>query len=74
MRQAVADHIRRTFDVPATPGNVYLTAGAAAALAISISAITEPGDEVMVISPFLPEYAVWVATAGCTLVEEVLIS
>ena len=69
VRQAVADHIRRTFDVPATPGNVYLTAGAAAALAISISAITEPGDEVMVISPFFPEYAVWVATAGCTLVE-----
>lgn len=69
VRQAVADHIRRTFDVPATPGNVYLTAGAAAALAISISAITEPGDEVIVVSPYFPEYAVWVATAGCTLVE-----
>ena len=46
VRQAVADHIRRRYDVPAQPEQVYLTAGAAAGLAISISAVTEPGDEV----------------------------
>lgn len=69
VRQAVADHIRRAHGVPATAGNVYLTAGAAAALAISISAVTEPGDEVIVISPYFPEYAVWVETARCKLVE-----
>ena len=69
VRQAVADHIARAHGVPATAANVYVTAGAAAALAIAISAVTEPGDEVIVISPYFPEYAVWVATAGCTLVE-----
>ncbi len=69
VRQAVADHIARAHGVPATAANVYVTAGAAAALAIAISAVTEPGDEVIVVSPYFPEYAVWVATAGCTLVE-----
>ncbi len=69
VRQAVADHIARTYGIAATPGNVYLTAGAAAGLAISISAITEPGDEVIVISPYFPEYRTWIEQAGCTIVE-----
>ena len=69
VRQAVADHIRRRYDVPAQPEQVYLTAGAAAGLAISISAVTEPGDEVIIIAPFFPEYKVWIGTAGCTCVE-----
>ena len=34
--------------MPASPDQVYLTAGAAAGLAISICAVTEPGDEVVV--------------------------
>ena len=50
-RQAVASHIRRHFGIDASPDQVYLTAGAAAGLAISISAITRPGDEVIVIAP-----------------------
>lgn len=69
VRQAVADHIRRRYDVPAQPEQVYLTAGAAAGLAISISAVTEPGDEVIIIAPYFPEYKVWIDTAECTCVE-----
>ncbi len=69
VRQAVADHIRRRYGIDAQPGQVYLTAGAAAGLAISISAITQPGDEVIVIAPYFPEYKVWIDTAECTCVE-----
>lgn len=68
-RQAVADNISRRFGIEATADQVYLTAGAAAGLAISIYAITNPGDEIMVISPYFPEYAVWAETAGCTTIE-----
>ena len=68
-RQAVADNISRRFGIDATADQVYLTAGAAAGLAISIYAITNPGDEIMVISPYFPEYAVWAETAGCTTIE-----
>lgn len=69
VRQTVADSIRRRFGIDASPDQVYLTAGAAAGLAISLSAVTEPGDEVIVIAPYFPEYKVWIDTAGCSCVE-----
>ena len=43
---------------------IYLTAGAAAALTISLNAILNSGDEVIVFAPFFPEYAVFVEKAG----------
>ncbi|WP_276914752.1 pyridoxal phosphate-dependent aminotransferase [Parvibacter caecicola] len=69
IKQVIADAISRKFGVTATPGQLYLTAGAAAGLAISIAALTQPGDEVLVISPYFPEYKTWIEAAGCTIVE-----
>lgn len=69
VKQTVADSIRERYGVDAQPGQIYLTAGAAAGLAISITAVTEPGDEVIVISPYFPEYKTWIDAAGCTVVE-----
>ena len=69
VKQVIADYLAERYGVPATPGNLYLTAGAAAGLAISISALTVPGDEVIVISPYFPEYKTWIDMAGCTIVE-----
>lgn len=69
VRTAVAAHIERCFGVPAKPAQVYLTAGAAAGLAISIAAVTSPGDEVIVIAPYFPEYRVFIESAGCSCVE-----
>ena len=36
------------------PAHVYMTVGAAASIAISLGAITNPGDEVIVPTPVLP--------------------
>ena len=69
VRQAVAESIRARYGIDAQPGQVYLTAGAAAALAISLSALTHPGDEVIVISPYFPEYKTWICNAQCSIVE-----
>lgn len=69
VRKAVAESIAKRYGVAATPGNVYLTAGAAAGLAISIKAVTVPGDEVIVITPYFPEYKTWIDAADCVLVE-----
>ena len=69
VRAAIADYLTRTFGLAATPGNVYVTSGASSAIAITLSAVCEPGDEVIVISPYFPEYRTWTHTAGCTLVE-----
>ena len=68
-RQAVADNLRERFGVPATPEQVYLTAGATAALYITTAAITNPGDEVIVNAPYFTEYKVMIESAGCTCVE-----
>lgn len=69
VREAVAASLRERYGVEATAAHVYLTAGAAAALAASIAAVTEPGDEVVVVSPYFPEYRTWIEAAGCTIVE-----
>ena len=68
-RQAVADNLRRRFGIEATAGQVYLTAGATAALYITAAAITHPGDEVIVNAPYFTEYKVMIESAGCTCVE-----
>ena len=69
VREAIAGSIRARYGVPATAAHVYLTAGAAAALACSIAAVTQPGDEVIVVAPYFPEYRTWIEAAGCTVVE-----
>lgn len=69
VRQAVADHISSEFGVDAKASNIYMTSGASSAIAISLCAITNPGDEVITPSPYFPEYKTWTETAQCKLVE-----
>ncbi len=68
-REAVAASLNRRFGTDYAPGDVYLTCGAAASLSISFHALVNPGDEVIVIAPYFPEYRVWIETAGATCVE-----
>ena len=69
VREAVASSINRRFGMKAAPANIYMTAGAAASLAISINAAADAGDEFIVITPYFPEYRIWIEAAGCTCVE-----
>ncbi|MEG0503668.1 MAG: aminotransferase class I/II-fold pyridoxal phosphate-dependent enzyme, partial [Raoultibacter sp.] len=69
VRKAVADSINRRFGMQATPANIYMTAGAAASLDISINAVAHAGDEFIVVAPYFPEYRIWIESADCTCVE-----
>lgn len=69
VKEAIAAYLSARYGMTATPGHLYLTAGAAAALASSIAAVTQPGDEVVVVSPYFPEYRTWIEAAGCAIVE-----
>lgn len=69
VRKAVADSILRRHGVEVSPDRIYMTAGAAAGLAIAIAAVTDPGDEVIVVAPYFPEYKVFIESAGCACVE-----
>lgn len=69
-REAVAASLSRRFgEGTASADDLYLTCGAAASLSITFNAIVNPGDEVIVIAPYFPEYRVWIETAGATCVE-----
>lgn len=68
-RAAVAASLNRRFGTSYTMGDVFMTVGAAASVSMSIHAITTPGEEVIVIAPYFPEYAVWIEKAGAACVE-----
>ena len=64
VRTAICDNINERFNVGATPNLIYMTCGAAASLTISLNAILNQGDEVIVLAPFFPEYTVFIEKAG----------
>ncbi len=66
VRQKLADNIAARFGVETTPNLIYMTCGAAASLTITLRALTGPGDEVVLLAPFFPEYRVFVANSGAT--------
>ena len=69
-RQAVAASLNRRYGVDYAAGDLFLTAGAAPALAATFRALTEPGEsEIIVIAPYFPEYKLWIEAAGARCVE-----
>ena len=68
-RDAIARVLNRRHATSYGPDDLYLTCGAAASLSICITALANPGDEFIVISPYFPEYRVWIEHAGCSCIE-----
>lgn len=69
VRAAIADYLNRTYNANVTADCFYLTAGAAASLTASLTAILEPNDEVLLLAPFFPEYRVFVERTGAKVVS-----
>ncbi len=68
VRKAVAQYVQKTFDFAARAELVYMTVGAAASLAITMTALTEADDEMIVLAPYFPEYRVFAEQAGAKFV------
>ncbi|MGN1094991.1 MAG: pyridoxal phosphate-dependent aminotransferase [Eubacteriales bacterium] len=68
-RRAIASYLSKTYKTDDTADNIYITVGAAASLTISLNAIVCEGDEVIVLSPYFPEYRVFAQKAGAKVVE-----
>jgi N-succinyldiaminopimelate aminotransferase len=67
--EAIARHQQRFYGITVDPlTEVLVTAGATEALAASILALVEPGDDVVVFEPFYDAYAGLIALAGARLV------
>ena len=68
-RTVIAENLNKRFGTHYTADNLYLTMGAAACLSACFTALIDPGDEVIVIAPYFPEYRIWIEFAGGVCVE-----
>ena len=65
LRRAIAAHSSRTYGLSYEPeSEVLVTTGATEALAASILAFVDPGDEVIALEPFYDSYAASIELAG----------
>src|SRR3954462_9115554 len=65
LRSAVAEHQQRFYGLSYDPDTeVLVTAGATEAIAASLLALLEPGDEVIALEPYYDSYAACLAMAG----------
>ena len=68
-RRAIAANLNRRFSLQITPGELFLTCGAAPALLSVIKALTVTKDsEIVAVAPFFPEYRPFVESNGAKLV------
>ena len=68
LRQAIADHQARFYDVTVDPDTeVLVTAGATEALAATLLALCETGDEVIVFDPTYDSYKAGISLAGAVM-------
>ncbi|MFF8710036.1 pyridoxal phosphate-dependent aminotransferase [Streptomyces sp. NPDC015184] len=69
LRTAIADHQQRRYGLVHDPDTeVLVTAGATEAIAASLLALLEPGDEVIALEPYYDSYAACIAMAGAARV------
>ncbi|MEV1019886.1 pyridoxal phosphate-dependent aminotransferase [Streptomyces sp. NPDC050264] len=73
LRTAIAAHQERRYGITLDPDReVLVTAGATEAIAASLLALVEPGDEVVAFEPYYDSYAASIAMAGGTRVPVTL--
>ena len=66
---AVCKAWEEDFDQTLPRDHVLVSASSCLGMSLAMFAILDPGDEVIVIAPYFPEYRVWIEKAGCTCVE-----
>ncbi|MGW1745030.1 pyridoxal phosphate-dependent aminotransferase [Streptomyces sp. NPDC002092] len=73
LRTAIAAHQERRYGLAYDPDTeVLVTAGATEAIAATLLALLEPGDEVIALEPYYDSYAACIAMAGGTRVPVTL--
>lgn len=63
-RAAVAAFISREYRLDLDAAGVILTTGAAGGLNVVLRTICDPGDEIIVLAPYFPEYRFYIQQAG----------
>ena len=68
VRKAVADSLNRRFGTDYNENNIIMTVGAAGGLNVILRVLCNPGDEVIVISPYFFEYNNYIGNADAKAV------
>ncbi|GFI48545.1 aspartate aminotransferase [Lachnospiraceae bacterium] len=66
-KDKVAGSLNQRFGMDYTGSHIFPTAGAAGAVAHAVRCVTKPGDKVLVLAPFFPEYRFYVNLTGAEL-------
>ncbi|MBQ7885731.1 MAG: pyridoxal phosphate-dependent aminotransferase [Clostridia bacterium] len=67
VREAIAASLNRRFQMDYKGEDIFMTSGAAGALAHAFRLVTAPGDEILTFAPFFPEYNPYVNLTGAKL-------
>ena len=68
VREKIAARLKGRSGVPYTAADILMTTGAAGAINTVLKAILDPGDEVLVLCPYFPEYRFYVENHGGRMV------
>ena len=67
-RAAVASDLSKDHDLPFKPQNIVMTVGAGGAVNVTLKALIDPGEEVIVNAPYFVEYKFYIENHGATMV------
>lgn len=67
VRDKVAASLNRRFGMQYTGNHIFMTTGAAGAIAHALRCVSQPGDEILTFAPYFPEYGPYVNLTGARL-------
>ncbi|MED3563985.1 pyridoxal phosphate-dependent aminotransferase [Bacillus xiapuensis] len=67
VRKKVAQSLNSRFNMNYSENHIFMTSGAAGAIAHAVRCVTKPGDEVVTFAPFFPEYHPYIDITGAVL-------
>lgn len=67
VRDKVAASLNQRFDMNYTGNHIFMTTGAAGAIAHAVRCVSEPGDEILTFAPYFPEYGPYINLTGAAL-------
>lgn len=67
VRGKVAQSLNKRFGTGYKTEHIFMTSGAAGAIAHAARCVTKPGDEVITFAPYFPEYQQYINRTGATL-------
>ncbi len=67
VRDKVAASLNKRFGMNYTGNHIFMSTGAAGAIAHAVRCVAQPGDEVLTFAPHFPEYAPYINLTGAVL-------